>query len=44
MNVNEIGCESVDWTQLVQANDQLQALVDTVMDPHLPKKGVEFHD
>jgi len=31
MNLQEVGCEGVDWIQLAQERDRWQALVNVVM-------------
>jgi hypothetical protein len=36
MDLREIECEGVDWMHLVQDRDQWQALVNMVMNLHIP--------
>jgi hypothetical protein len=36
MDLNEMGCEKVDWIYLAQDMDQWQALVNTVMSLQVP--------
>jgi hypothetical protein len=39
MNLREIGWEDVDWIHLAEDRDQWRALVNTVMNLWVPKKG-----
>ena len=36
MNLQEVGCEGIDWTDLAQDRDRCQALVNAVMSLHVP--------
>jgi hypothetical protein len=38
MDLNEAGCESVDWIHLAQNRDQWSALVKTIMNLWVPQK------
>ena len=42
MNVQEMGCGSLDWIQLAQSRDRWGALVNTVMDIRSSIKCGEF--
>jgi hypothetical protein len=44
MNFKGIGCESVDWNQVVQDSFQWRAFVNMVTDIKVPLKGGEFLD
>jgi hypothetical protein len=36
MNIQEVGCEGMDWIELAQDRDRCQALVDVVMNVRVP--------
>jgi len=36
MDLQEVGCESVDWTELAQDRERWQALVTVVMNIRVP--------
>jgi hypothetical protein len=36
MDLREIGCGSMDWIDLAQARDQWKALVNAIMNFHVP--------
>jgi hypothetical protein len=36
MDLREVGCEAVDWIHLARDRDHWWALVDTVMNLHVP--------
>jgi hypothetical protein len=42
MDLKEIDCEDVDWTQRAQDKDWWWALMNTVMSPRVPQKVVNF--
>ena len=44
MDLQEVGCESMDWINLAQDRDRWQALVNVVTDPLGSIKCVEFLD
>jgi hypothetical protein len=39
MDVEETGCENVDWNHLDKDSDQWRALLNTVMNLQVPKKA-----
>jgi hypothetical protein len=43
-HLTEIGCEDVDWMHLAQDRAQWRALVNTVMNLHVPQKVGNFSD
>jgi hypothetical protein len=44
MDLKEIGCEDMDWIQLVQDRVQWRTFVNTVKNLRAPQKGGEFPD
>jgi hypothetical protein len=36
MNLQEVGCGGMDWTDMAQDKDRLQALVNAVMNLRVP--------
>ena len=36
MNLQEVGCEDINWTELAQDRDRWRALVNAAMNPPVP--------
>ena len=42
MDLQEVGCESMDWIKLAQDRDRWRELVNTVMNLRVPKNAGNF--